>query len=437
MRRLVASPGAWHILSLAAGLAVILVLQSTQWFFFDEWAFIELDGAGLMAPHVGHWSLSPTLICDAFRSVFGLGSYLPYAAAMTLAHLAAAHLIWRIMMRAGSNPWIATASTVVFIFLGTGGENILWAFQIGFVGALVFGLLAFYLAMTEKISTPRLALVTAIALVSLTWSGTSIPVVVATAILLLARSGWRRALVFVAITGAVYLAWYFAFQGYNGPDTGGFAPYKLAVLVPQFIGIMLVFGFGDVFPVPFLGFAILLAIAVWLVRLLVTKRDLRFAYPALALGAAAAVFAFMSAYSRATMAVGAGRASRYVYLLVLLLLPLIALAITRLVRDRMPWLIGSVVALLALAGFQGVVLVNEAARQSAIELGSDRALSAALQLYVDETPGIQLDAVPDPQWAPDITMRELIALYDGGYLPIDDFGPKDLADVESRVVITP
>ena len=33
----------------------------------------------------------------------------------------------------------AMAATVLFLFLGSGFDNLLWAFQIGFVGSVAFG----------------------------------------------------------------------------------------------------------------------------------------------------------------------------------------------------------------------------------------------------------------------------------------------------------
>jgi hypothetical protein len=434
---LLRSPTAWHYASLAVGLAVILVLQSDQWFFFDEWSFLQLDDIGPMAPHVGHWSVSPTLVYEAFRAVFGLDSYFPFSLAITLVHVAAAHVIWRISIRANANPWIATSATVVFLFLGTGAENILWGFQIGYVGALLWGLIAFLLATAESISTRRFVAILALTLFSLTWSGTAVPLVVATTLMLLWRAGWRKTLIFVVVTGGVYLGWYLGFQGYLGPDTGGLGLYKLFVEMPQFIGVLLILGFGDIFPVPVVGFVLLLFVAGWLVFLVVRKQDLRFAYPALALGAASVVFAFMSAYSRASMAVGAGRASRYVYLLLLLLLPLFAVALTRFVRGRMRVLVAVCIGLLVLAGYQSFLLVQAAASQSTIEQRSDRVLSASLQLYVDGARGINLDAVPDPRGAPDMMMSELIDLYEHGYLPIDDFTAADMAQARASVLTLP
>lgn len=435
--RYLRSPSAWHYLSLVVGLVTILILQRDQWFFFDEWAFLLVNGPDLWAAHVGHWSTAPTLIYDGLRAVFGLRSYLPFALLVTLLHLAAAHLAWRIAIRSGANPWLATTGVLVFIFLGTGAENILWAFQIGYIGALVLGLLAFYLTLSEQLSTRRFVSIVVISTFSITWSGTSIPLVVATAAALWWRHGWRRAMILAGTTAAIYLAWYALFGLGTGPDTGGFGLYKLGVAMPQFIGVMLILGFGDVFPIPGLGFAVLLALAVWLVITIRKKVRLPVALPAIILIGATAIFILMTAYSRATLSVGSGRSSRYVYLVLLLLLPALTVALTNVLRERPRAILIASLLLTSLAGYQSFVLSQASSGQAETEQGSKRLLSAALELYLADAPGLRLDAVPDPRWAPDVTMQGLIDLYESGYFPAGEYTKADLRQARTNVLVEP
>ena len=434
---LLRSPRVWHYASLVIGLLVITSLQLSQWFYFDEWSFIELDGPGLFEPHVGHWSTSPLLVYRALGALVGEHSYLPYALLVTIIHLAIAHLAWRLTLRSGAAPWIATAAVAVLIFLGTGAENILWAFQIGYLGATALGLLALWLATAERLSWPRLAVVTAIAIVSLSWSGTAIPLVVATAIVLLHRHGWRRTLVFVLSAGAVYLAWYalFAIGSPSNPDTGGLSLHKLFVEMPTFLGILLVLGFGDVFPLIGLGAVLALAATVWGIVLIARRRLPATALPAVALAVAALVFALLSAYSRAGFSVGAALSSRYAYTVFLLLLPLLALALTTLAQRHRWGLRIAVVAVLLLAGYQAAVLVVAADEQSALETESHRRISAALSLYVEYGDSINPETRPDWQRAPDLSMGDLGALYDAGRIDIGEFSEADLASVRHDLLL--
>ena len=47
-------------------------------------------------------------------------------------------LLWRLLLHIGVRPAIATALATVFVLLGAGYENLMWAFQIGFVIFLPF-----------------------------------------------------------------------------------------------------------------------------------------------------------------------------------------------------------------------------------------------------------------------------------------------------------
>lgn len=434
-RQSLRSATAWHAISLAVGMAFIMWLQRSQWFFFDEWAFLEPHHVGLFAPHVGHWSTSPMAVFIALRSVLGLGSYFPFALIVTVIHLAVSHLVWRISIRAGARPWIATGAAAVVVVLGAGSENILWAFQIGFLGALALGLLAFLLAMSPRATTVRLVAIFAIALFSLTWSGTAIPLVVATTAMLWRRSGARHATGFAAVTGLTYVGWYVAFAlgSPTNPDTGGLSLTKIFIKIPEFIGVMLILGFQTVFPIPGMGIVVLLGLLLWLIRLHRTKARIADFSPAVILTATAALFAFMTAYSRAGFSVGGGRSSRYVYLVVVLLLPLCALALTRLSLRSVNWRRAVAASLGVLVVYQGFGLAMAAQRQAEVEQASRRVISAALSLEAAHPDQVDTTLQPDPANAPDATLADLVWLHDRGQLPITDFGQDDLESARAAV----
>ena len=419
------------------GMIFILWLQRDQWFFFDEWAFLDPNSPRLLAPHVGHWSTSPLVIFIGLRKWFGLGSYFPFALVVTVIHLVVAHLAWRISIRSGTKEWVATGLVSVFIALGAGSENILWAFQIGFLGAIALGLLTFLLAMTADITRGRFIAVVAIGLFSLTWSGTSIPLVAATAAMLWFRSGLKRAITFAAITGLVYLSWYaaFALGSPSNPNTGGFGAHKILVQVPEFIGVMLLLGFQKVFPVWGMGSVVLLALAAWLIVVRRKRLTIPGLLPVTILAGSAALFAFMTAYSRAEFAVGGGRSSRYVYFLVVLLLPLCALALSRMSFRGIVGRAGIAASIVVLVVFQGSQLARAAAAESVRELGSEHVISAALFLWLSDPNSVDLTAQPDPKWAPDVNLGDIVILYEDGELPISNFGSDELKRARTNLGI--
>ena len=145
------------------------------------------------------------LIYKVLFAIVGLRSYVPYMAVLLALHVVAAHLLWRITVRAGGDVRVATCVAAVFLVLGSGAENLDWAFQIGFVGALAAGL-GMVLASLER--TPRrLAAAWILGVVSLMFSGLGPIMVVAAGLMALLRFGWRRALATVITPGVVYLVW--------------------------------------------------------------------------------------------------------------------------------------------------------------------------------------------------------------------------------------
>jgi hypothetical protein len=366
-----------------------------------------------------------------------MASYMPFAIAVTFVHLAVAHLVWRIALRARANAWIATAAVAVLVVLGSGGENILWGFQVGFLGAFALGLLAFLLADAPVVGRGRLAAIIGVSAFSLAWSGTAIPLVVATAALLWHRQGWRKAALYATVCAAVYGAWYLAFAvgNPNNPDTGGLGLEKLFIRIPQFLGVMLLLGWDSVFPFIGIGVAVLLALSVWLIVMWRRKTRLAGFAPALILLGAAVLFAFMAAYSRAEWSIGAGRSSRYIYVLVALLLPLCAVALTRLARERRAWVVSVCGVLLGFVGFQAWTLVVEADRQAALEAHSHGLISAALQLYLENPAIVDPLAQPDAEWAPDVTLGDIVVLYERGALPVGPFTEGELDEARAVVLL--
>src|ERR1700674_1740118 len=132
----------------ALAFAVVLYLTSYANFFWDEWDFVtqvrpwKLDL--FLLPHNEHWSAIPILVWKLLFIVVGLRSHIPYEAVLLATHVAAVVLLFTLIRRrSGDLPAFAAALTL--LVLGSGSTNIVWAFQLGFVGSVAFGLLAMLL----------------------------------------------------------------------------------------------------------------------------------------------------------------------------------------------------------------------------------------------------------------------------------------------------
>lgn len=192
----------WHTFAVLAAIsaAALLIYGRGLWFFFDEWRFIfdrHLTIADLIRPHNEHWSAVLVLIYRGLVELVGTGSYLPFHAVLVACHVVAASGVLALLMQVTTRG-IALALTVLFLAFGAGSDNLLWAFQIGFVLATGLGTWALALA-------PRRPAVAAVLLtVAVATQGVGLFFLAATVV----RLHRSRSALWLAIPVAVYGAWF-------------------------------------------------------------------------------------------------------------------------------------------------------------------------------------------------------------------------------------
>ncbi len=320
-----------HLL-LAVGLVAALGLLVTQarrlWFFGDDWEFLAYRGTlpgpslGLLEPHNEHWSTVPILVYRAVFSVVGLRSFLPYMVPVLAAHLVICVVLFWLLRRFGASPWVSLGTALFIAFYGAGAEDTLWAFQIGFVGSVMFGLVA--IAAIDLLRPAWLAVGAGwlLMLLGLMSSGVGLAMVGAVAVFVACLRGMRSALVHISVPVAGYAVWYLVY----GRHAAKPIPTSLETLplVPQFVwtGFTAVFEKGT--GIPSSGAAILLVVlAVAFTRTLTDPRLRCLAWA----GIAGALLHFtIAGVSRVASGVDQGLASRYLYLGAVMLAP--ALAVT-------------------------------------------------------------------------------------------------------------
>src|SRR6185369_9091996 len=125
-------------------------------------------------------------------------------------HCVAAALLWLVMGRARVRPWTATIVASAFVLFGAGAQDILWAFQIAFTGALVLGLAHLLLADHDGPVDRRDWFGLAAGFLALLCSGVAVTMVVVVGLATLLRRGWRIAVLHTVPLAAVYGAWWLA-----------------------------------------------------------------------------------------------------------------------------------------------------------------------------------------------------------------------------------
>jgi hypothetical protein len=204
----------WARLYVVAGAALgclgILLLARTFNFYFDEWDFIlaapDWTWISFVQPHNEHPAVIPHAVYAVLLNTVGLRTYLPYMAVALLLHGVNVVLVFELVRRR-SGDVVAIGAAALLVLLGAGWENLLWAFQLMFLGSVTFGLLA--LLVLERPPTPAsMPAVSALVLLSIMCSGIGLFFLVAAAVHLAVVPERRRDLAWLAPIAIAVLVWY-------------------------------------------------------------------------------------------------------------------------------------------------------------------------------------------------------------------------------------
>jgi hypothetical protein len=194
------------VIALASG-AVLLYLGRSLTFWEDEWRSITFQGGLLdyLRPVNQHWSTIPLALYRLTFRFVGLHSYLPYLAQVVVLHLGAVAGAYALMRRR-LGPLAATLVAIPLLYLGTGAENLFWAFQTGFVGSVLFGVWAlFFIERPTRHAAPIASLVL---LASLASSGMGVVFLVVAAGRTLFDAALRSRVLAVLPPFMIYGVWF-------------------------------------------------------------------------------------------------------------------------------------------------------------------------------------------------------------------------------------
>ena len=308
-------------------LGFYMFISRPMWFFLDEWDFLANRTAfnlhDVFQPHNEHWVTLPVLAYRALWFVFGLNSYRPYQFVIVLAHLATALLLRTIMRRAGVRPWTATLVATILVFFGSGYQDIVLPFQMTLVGSVVFGLVQLVLATPRGPWGRRDYLGLAAGLAALMCSGVGVSMVIAVGVAVLISRGWRPALLHTVPLAAIYVVWFAAIGhgGYTGEhgSTGDDFHFVRMIVTSTFGAVGHYGGLGWLLGILLVGGLVL----AWRGSPASERRQLWAAPFGLLVGALSLLC--ITGYGRAGLAVFAEK-SRYLYLLIAVVLPALAVA---------------------------------------------------------------------------------------------------------------
>ncbi len=177
-------------------------------FFYDEWSFVFTrrgwSADTFLQPHNEHIAVLPVLIYKALFAVAGLSTHWPYRVLPAALHAGIGLTVFLLARSRIGSPAALVAAGLVLV-MGRTAQNILWAFQIGFLGSVLAGLLALLALDRGRRVWACIALVTAMLCSSL-----GVPFALGVAAEQLARRE-RRTLWIPAVPLALYTLWYLGY----------------------------------------------------------------------------------------------------------------------------------------------------------------------------------------------------------------------------------
>ncbi|MDP9337111.1 MAG: hypothetical protein M3Q30_27875 [Actinomycetota bacterium] len=433
----------------AAALPVLLYWARNTWFWVDDWDFLAHRNAGnvgdLFRPHTQHWTTLPMLTYRLLWSLFGL-RYTPYLVVLLVVHLAVAALLREVMLRAGVRRWLATVAASLFIFFGAGSYDILFAFQVIFVGSLFFGLVQLLLVDHDGPFGKRDVCGIAAGLAAIMCSGVGAAMVFTVGIAAWLRRGWRIALAETAPPAVAYLIWFAAI----GSKESSYIARPSVTQIMKFVAVGFGAAVGAVAHLDGLGW--LLGVALVGGLALSFKQLGRGLFQRAAGPIALLVGSFVLLFETALARVGviqvksvqglipngpdAARLSRYVYLIAAMVLPSIALATEILLRrSRAAAVIVGVLVVGAVGNANG--LAHRAANHQFTDATRHAVLAAPYIPLAQELPR-SVEPARFGFIGNDVDLGWLIDRSHEGRIPKPhDLSARDLADETLRLALTP
>ena len=404
--------------------AVILWLTRTYTFYFDEWTFISTAPDWTLAtyfrPHNEHPAILFRLVYSALLDTVGLRSYLPYMAALVVAHAANVVLLFELVRRR-SGDLVALAAALLLLVLGAGWEDLLWAFQMAWLASVALGLGALLAMQNPR----RMALATGLLAASLAFSGIGLAFAVAGTVQLLLTTPRRRDVLWLVPVGIALAAWYVAFGRFGNhpnpqPTAGNLLLDPLYTLWGMSQSVAGLIGEGG-----WVGAAVLAAAVAAL-----AWHWWRHGADSFEIGAAAGLVAFylVTGLTRAQLGVQQSGASRYTYIGAVLWLILLA-GPARNLPWRGTWR-PALTACLFLACFNSAVLLFEFSVAKTAQM--ERAV-ADLQALAAERgdPCLDPDGHSDLLVMPQVTARLYYRAVDRYGDPVAGIPVHDQSDFEA------
>jgi hypothetical protein len=401
-------------------LAAVLLLYMGRGltFFYDDWDFVTHDYGGgihsLLVAHVGNISVFPVAVYKVLFHLVGLNHYAVFRLVVIVLHLVCGGLVFVLASRRIPRA-PALLATALILFLGAAWEDLLWAFQVGYMLSIVGGL-ATWVLLERKTRWGEIAALLCL-LVSVGSSSLGIAVTIGVAVELAWQRRWRAGWI-VVIPAFLYALWYLGY-GESQITANGL------INAPGFAEDLAAAAFGGL-----VGRGLEWGRPLTLVGLLVLLRRLTRPLPVSArlAGLFTTGIALWVITAAARSTVSPSESSRYIYLGAVVIV-LVGVELLRGVTITPPS-IGLATALVAFCAITGLTVMHNGALGRRENAETVTAELGALELASSHAP---TDYQPDPQRAPQIMAGPYLhTVHAIGSTPADDPAALAASDAPAR-----
>lgn len=250
------------LLALSSAVAALLYQGRQLTYFYDEWEFIAArQGHGLdvfLRPHNQHLSIVPVTIYKALFKLVGLEPYWVYRLMIAVLVAVSALLVFFVVRRRAGMV-VGVCSAVLIAFFTVGYEDMVWPFQIGFVGSVGCGL-GVMLAFDGKPGRRADLVASGLIALAIGFSSVGLAVLIGATVELAVRRSLRRRWWVVAAPFALYFLWWLAYHEgsfvfENVYKTFGYTATGAATTLAGLFGLGTAWAYG-------IGAVVLLAVVV-------------------------------------------------------------------------------------------------------------------------------------------------------------------------------
>lgn len=194
-------------LMLLAGVLLLYMGRGLS-FYFDDWDLVIHDYGGglhsLFVAHVGNVSIFPIAVYKVLFHLVGLNHYAVFRLVVIVLHLVCGALVFVLAARRIPRVPALLAATLI-LFLGAAWQDLLWAFQVGYLLSAAGGLAAWVLLDRDGRWSDIAAMLCLVAAAGS--SSLGIAIMIGVAVELAWRRRWRAGWI-VLVPAFLYLLWY-------------------------------------------------------------------------------------------------------------------------------------------------------------------------------------------------------------------------------------